>query len=105
MQEADNSSSIRADLMYVYICMTGESKTGKRGCTFVDGDQHRVYFVAEDDLKPDEFRKTFSETVEDDDSVFTVHKEKGALHVTSMKRDKIANVDWRPYELFSQRGA
>lgn len=92
-------ADINEDLMFVYICMAGESQQGGPGCTFVDHEKGTAFYVKGVDITPVVFRDEFVRTLEDDEmrNYFMVHKVAGQYHVTSFPRAEALNVDWEPY--------
>jgi hypothetical protein len=80
--------------------MAGEDQQGTPGCTFVDDDAGKAYYVKLEHLVPVVFRDKFSKTVENDDNkhYFIVHKHQGYYHVTSYSREDAEKVDWKRFQ-------
>jgi hypothetical protein len=85
-------------MQYVYMAMAGETQQGGPGCTYVDMENGRAFYVKSSDLLPITFRDKFQEMQEDDDNehFFVVTKESSQLHIFKYARASALTYDWTP---------
>ena len=90
---------------YVYLCMAGEMQQGGPGCTYVDEENGRAFYVHHSKLLPQKFKETFEQTLHDDEKkhYYVVHKSNDALHVVSYPRTTAHASDWSKYQNYIEQ--